>query len=408
MVSKSILVSKLTPYLGTKKVLIYNQSTNDIIEELLKAHKLYESDYNKIYKYFEAGTINQTLKNLFDFCKKNISYNIESGDKQSLKSPAAILIQGYGDCKQYSQFIGGVLGAMCRNNKNINWCYRFSAYNEKKEIQHVFIVVKIGNSEIWCDPVLNYLNERKQYNFKKDKTMPLYQISGFENEEEQIGRLRIKLPKIKIAKAIKQISIKNVKNLALKVGLAPSRNAFLGLVSVNALGLAKKIAKGILKDRSKVERLWRDLGGDFKALLRAVNNRQSEFKVSGYGSIGDPATGTAAAAAAPVLAAVLKLLKEMGIDTKDLAGSVSKLAQKEAVKLIENKGKDIIQNGFKSVLKTKEDGTPVVEMTPTGEAPVFENQNTTLPATGTEAKKNNTLLIVGGAAVALYFLTKKR
>ena len=405
MVQKSILVSKLQPYLNQKKVLKYNQTTKDIISELLKSHRLNENEYNKIYKFFEASTIEKTLKNLFDFCKQNIDYRIESGDSQSLKSPAAILIQGYGDCKQYSQFVGGVLDAINRNSKPINWVYRFSSYNVNKDIQHVFIVVKVKSGEIWCDPVLNYLNERKEYNFKKDKNMSLYQISGFENEE--IGKFKIKIPKIKIAKGIKR-AVADVKKVVLKVGLAPSRNAFLALVSFNSFNLGKNIAKGILKDRSKVERFWKNLGGDFGALLRAVNNRQSEFRVSGVNYIGDPATGTAAAAAAPILAAIAKLLKDMGIDTKDLAKSVTNIAQKEAVKLIENKGQAIIQDGFKSVIKKGKTGENEVIITPASESNFLPQSTNTMPSnTTTEPSKNN-MILIGAAVVGVYLLTKKK
>ena len=63
-------------------------------------------------------------------------------------------------------------------------------------------MLKINNKEIWIDPVLNELNEKKEYNFKIDKNMSLYQVSGFENDE--IGKIRLKLPKIKIAKGIKR------------------------------------------------------------------------------------------------------------------------------------------------------------------------------------------------------------
>jgi uncharacterized OsmC-like protein len=402
MVSKSVLVGNLSPYLGKKKVILYNQNTNDIIDELIKSHKINAKEYDKIYKYFDDTNVLNIAKNLFNFCKKNIKYNIESGNRQSLRTPAAILINGSGDCKQYSQFIGGVLDAINRNSKRIDWFYRFAAYNEKKEIQHVFIVIKINNIEYWIDPVLNYFNEKKQFNNKIDKKMSLYQISGMENDE--IGKLKLKFPKIKIAKGIDK-AFKDVKKVVLKVGLAPSRNAFLAIVSFNSFNLGKKIARGILKDRRKVELFWKNLGGDFNALLRAVNNRQSQYKVSGNMIGFDPASGTAAAAAAPIIAAALKVLKEMGIDTEDIAGSVSKLAQKEAVKLIENNGKQLIQNGLKSVLKTSNEGNPQVEVTNATPEEIQQSQNNV--STGEPTKKNNTILYVGAAAAALYFITKK-
>jgi hypothetical protein len=403
MVNKSILVSKLSPYKGIKKVIVYNQNTDDIIKQLIKSHHENAKEYDKIYQYFNANNKIDIAKNLFDFCKKNILYKIESGSKQSLRTPAAILINGSGDCKQYSQFIGGCLDAINRNSKKIDWCYRFASYNYNKDIQHVFIVLKINNKEIWIDPVLNELNEKKEYNFKIDKNMSLYQVSGFENNE--IGKIRLKLPKIKIAKGIKR-AVTDVKKTVLKVGLSPSRNAFLALVSFNSFNLAKNIAKAILKDRRKVELFWKNLGGDFNALLRAVNNRQSQYKVSGSNYIGDPATGTAAAAATPILVAIAKLLKDMGIDTKDVAASVTKLAQDQAVKLIENKGQAIIENGFKSVFKKSDTGSNEVLITPATENEI-QQSNSSSSSSSEPTKKDNTILYVGAAAVALFLISKK-
>lgn len=419
MVNKSILVNKLSPYLGQKKIIVYNQNTSDIIKELIKSHTINEKEYDKIYKSFLDPNVLNIAKNLFNFCKKNIKYKIESGSGQSLRTPAAILINGSGDCKQYSQFIGGVLDAINRNGKKINWCYRFAAYNYNKDIQHVFIVIKINNIEYWIDPVLDYFNEKKLYNYKIDKKMSLYQISGFENND-QIGKLKLKIPKIKIAKGIKRAvtdvkkvnikkgidrAITDVRKVALKVGLAPSRNAFLGLVSLNAFNLGKSLAKGIIKDRRKVEKFWQDIGGNFNALLKAVNNKQSQFRVSGFDSIGEPATGTLAAAAAPIIAAVTKLLKELDIDPKDLVNSATKIAQKQAVKLIENKGQDLIQNGFKSVLNKNDQGVTEVQITEATPAEIMQSGLT--PPVATTEKKNNTILYVGAAGLALYFITKK-
>lgn len=397
MVNKSFLVGKLSPYLGKKKVIVLNQNTSDIIKELIKSHKNNEFEYNKIYKYFDSSNVLNIAKNLFNFCKQNINYKIESGDKQSLRSPAAILINGSGDCKQYSQFIGGILDAINRNSKRIDWCYRFAAYNNNNDIQHVFVVIKINNREYWIDPVLSEFNERKQYNYKIDKKMSLYQISGFQNDE--IGKFKIKIPKIRL----KDISIKNIKNLGLKVALAPSRNAFLAIVSFNSFGLGRNLAKAIQKDRNKIKKFWENFGGDFKALLRAVNNRQS-IKVSG--SIGDPATGTAAVAASPILAAVVKLLKDMGIDTKDIGGSVKNILETKAASLIENKGKEVIESGFKSVVRKNPNGSTDLVITDAASTTIQETDN--LPSTEKgPSTKNNTYLLLGGAAVALYLISKK-
>jgi len=181
MLLKKDLLSKLPIYNGKIGILKYEQNTDDIITHLLKCHDEYKKDYDKIYPYFLGNTLEETCYNIFDFLKKNVLYRIEPSTKQTLKSPSAIMAQGYGDCKQYSQFAGGILDAINRNKYKIDWCYRFASYNNDKELQHVFIVAKDNTGkEIWLDPVLSSFNNRKKYTFKEDKKpMALYKISGF-------------------------------------------------------------------------------------------------------------------------------------------------------------------------------------------------------------------------------------
>jgi len=397
MVSKSILVSKLSPYLSKKKIIVYDQKTNDIIEELIKNHKINSSEYDKISKYFYNDNVLVIAKNLFDFCKKNIDYVIEKGTDQTLRSPAAILINGSGDCKQYSQFICGILDSINRNYKKIDCCYRFAAYNDNKEIQHVFVVVKHNNKEYWIDPVLNYFNEKKQYNFKKDKKMSLYQISG-------VKKMHCSGDEIGFSLRLKDISLKNLKRLVVNVATFPARQAFLAIVSVNAFDLAKKIAKGILKDRQKMFHFWTNIGGDFNALLRAVNNKQSEFKVSGF-KIGDPATGTVAVVASPIVVACLAVLKEIGIDDKNIGKSIKNIVIDKTAEVIKNNGKALIENGVKQVVKIV-NGNPVLVVTKADPTEITNEVPNEVTPMGT--KKDNTLLYVGGAALALYLFNKKK
>ena len=181
MISGKQLLQKLPVYNGSIGILKYDQTTDDIISNLLTVHNEYKKDYDKIYPYFLGSNLDETCYNIYNFLKNNVLYKIEPNEKQTLKSPSAIIAQGYGDCKQYAQFIGGILDAISRNKKNINWCYRFTSYNEDKQLQHVFVVAKDKNGrEIWIDPVLDTFDKKKKYTYKEDKKpMALYKISGF-------------------------------------------------------------------------------------------------------------------------------------------------------------------------------------------------------------------------------------
>ena len=156
MISKAVLLDVLPPFENNQVIIEKKQNVHDIIKEVLNAHKCFAVDYDFIYGYFDQGTTFQICKNLFDFCKQNIRYEIEPEASQTTKSPAAILALGFGDCKHYAGFIGGVLSAINRNDeKNIDWCYTFASYSLlDPEVQHVFITVRVGQKEIWIDPVL--------------------------------------------------------------------------------------------------------------------------------------------------------------------------------------------------------------------------------------------------------------
>lgn len=189
MVSIDKLRRVLPPFKNETYVIVDKQSTKDIVNGVLQKHRQYETDYDKIYKFFYTGNIYSTSRQIWEFCKYNLNYVIESEDLQSVKSPAAILQPGGSvDCKHYSLFIAGILDAIKANqNADWNWCYRFASYDTSRSPEHVFVVVKNNGSEIWIDPVLGDFNERLQPTYFKDKnTMALVSISGITGPQTTI------------------------------------------------------------------------------------------------------------------------------------------------------------------------------------------------------------------------------
>lgn len=175
----------LLPPFDNRSILIEPaQDIPDIVREVVNAHRHFAADYDNIFEFFDSGSLLQTCRDLFQFCRRNITYVVEGEDQQTTKSPAAILAMGYGDCKHYAGFIGGVLAAIKRNTgRKIDWNYRFGSYDYfSKDPGHVFIVVNDNGQEIWIDPVLSYFNSReKEPSYiidKKINAMPLYRISG--------------------------------------------------------------------------------------------------------------------------------------------------------------------------------------------------------------------------------------
>src|SRR5882724_10990897 len=198
MISVKTIKDALPPFRNEKVLIKERQGTNDIINEILKTHNLYEADYDQIYGYFDTGDIYSTCRNIWEFLKYNLTYNAESDGEQSVKSPSAILHDGEKiDCKHYSLFSGGVLDAIKRNEGDSwQWFYRFVSYYPGEDVGHVFVVVNDGKEEIWVDPVLTSFDQRKKYYSKIDrKPMSLVRISG-------IGTAQSAVPNVTVNKEV--------------------------------------------------------------------------------------------------------------------------------------------------------------------------------------------------------------
>ena len=188
MITKNTILGKLTPFLNQQNVVVENQGVNDIITGILQTHNKYNEEYNKIYPYFIGSDLQETSKNIFNFLKKNVPYDIESNDLQFLKSPSSI-VSTPSDCKSYALFSCGVLDAIRKNlGEDIEVIYRFASYDPFDKIpQHVFCVVRGDGEEFWIDPVLNKFNEKKQPYFYKDKNvnkMSLVGLSGVDSHAD--------------------------------------------------------------------------------------------------------------------------------------------------------------------------------------------------------------------------------
>ena len=310
MISKAEILQRLSPYRGMERVIVGAQDTRDIMDGIEQWHGKYKKEYDKISGLFVGETSRKTAANLFNFLKGNVEYRIETEAKQTLKSPAAIIAQGYGDCKHYSLFIAGVIDSINRNYlKRIPWTYRFASYKLFDETpQHVFVVINPGtNKEIWVDPVLSRLDQKKPYtNAIDSNNMALVGISGVHG---QVG-------------GIKDV-LKKGKTVVLKVAAAPARGAFLTLVRLNVFNLAGKLNQIWQRNPQNLKNWWAGLGGEINKLTDVIEKGAKKKRI-GDAQIGlDPLTDIAAllTAAAPILLAVVDLFKKNQIDASEIEGA---------------------------------------------------------------------------------------
>jgi len=415
-VNASVLMGRLAPFMNKNEMLVQDQNTGDIIDAICTAHKRHAQEYSRISSFFNAGTPREVGRKIFNFLKNNVRYVIEPGSKQTVKSPAAILATGHGDCKHLSLFAGGVLQSL-----GIPFAYRFASYRDyDKQPQHVFVVINPGKNEIWLDPVVGQYDYKKPYKYATDRKMALYSISGVGATAQQKAALKAAKAAKKAAptKAAKKAAVTNVKaarqaagrtagqvlkkgtKAVLKVAAAPVRNAFLALVYINFGALATKLAAAWQKAPSKLQNFWEGAGGQINALKKAWEKGSTKKRIFGDDIIGVAPAAATATAAAPLLVRVGNFFREIGIDPADLVdigkSAINSMSQELAKKALEPKAAEQAEN-IDTADQVFEETTPTMDVTST---PTFEKQS--------ETRKPNFLpLIIGGAAV-LYLVTRKK
>lgn len=430
--TRGAVLEKLPPFSNRYKMIRKNQTVNDIVNEVLAAHEVFKPDYNAIAGEFYQGNNVETAKALFNFLKKNVQYKIETEANQTTKSPAAIVETAQGDCKHYSGFVAGVLDALTRAGIKIDWCYRFASYNFlDNQPQHVFVVMKDGGKEYWIDPVLKTFNEKLEPAFFVDKkpNYMLQRLSGVEeieagfdddsdlpievkeailllynngilNQEGAVNdalilQLSKSLPQDefdKIAKArllLHEASIggffSDLWSGVKKVTLAPPRNAYLALVAVNAFGLATKLKHALynkdgsynLTGKDKLTNIWvKKFAGNFTNFENAIKSGSKKSAI--LGATHSAEIGAAQAAIPAWVAIASAIIAALAPVIKDIISSQASSGQLPA-------GVDPytgLPYGMNSQIST---GFDVVDFV-----------------------KQNPLIVVGVAAVGVYFFTKPK
>jgi hypothetical protein len=321
------------------------QNTNDIISALKAQHIDNRQYANKIAPYFCAENERETARNIFNFLKREIRYQVEPAEKQTVKSMPRLLADGYGDCKHYTNFANSILEAC-----GYKPVYRFAGYSDKG-LTHTYTY--LPNSNTVLDAVLSSFDTEKTPKYKKD--MSLYKMSGVDNASAEINGINFN----KLAKNVKNAAAKasnTVKKAAAQIpaaakkvvqktatlGLAPARAAFTGLVALNVRGLATDLKKVFDKKGREGFQWWADLGGNRDDLLKVVNNNASKKRLLGveeenaafneiYGGysgdgvyIGEPVTLAASlAAASPILIKVADVIKKAGISSETITQAVT-------------------------------------------------------------------------------------
>jgi hypothetical protein len=324
-----------------------NANTYDIIEALINISptgvKQVEPYYNDLINF--TGDAKQDALLVANFIRKNITYKADGYDKQNIQLPGRLL-KGtkLGDCKSFSLLFYSLMTAAGHKAG-----YRFASYRKNKIPTHVYNWVLDNDKNFYTfDTCVKHLKESPRYTFIKDMDVnylsaPEPSITEYADMLQKKGYTKAQIVPMLQAFAERQTAMreatpkkgfKKIFGGAKKIALAIPRRSFRTIVALNVRSLATKLNKAILKDKNKVKDFWEKFGGKFDKLEQSINAGLKRKPLFGKGKgvtgfedfyyddnleyIGaEPATSAtvtaAIAAAAPILAVTVKLLRDLKI-----------------------------------------------------------------------------------------------
>jgi len=112
---------------------------------------------------FRKPTIEETAKNVWQYCRNEFKYQRDHPDYQTLKLPSAALHIKKFDCKSFSIFIASVIGALKIKNG-----FKFTSYRSNLIPSHVYNYCFDENGKkIFIDGCTNVFNREKKYTLAK-------------------------------------------------------------------------------------------------------------------------------------------------------------------------------------------------------------------------------------------------
>jgi hypothetical protein len=316
----------MIPELGLyKKATSSSANTEDIIKSLAAAVPGAVDQIKPIVRKLirVTGDPVKDARSIAKWVNQNITYVKDDLQEQKIRFPSNLLNERIGDCKSFSLLVAAALKAL-----GYKAGFRFAAYR-KPNFTHVynFVLDNTGKKHTF-DACIESLRESPTATKIKDMFVSYVAepdfINGKRKDKRRAKRAGRKANKKEAGKGYGR----------KRVALAPVRNAFLVLLKVNFRGSAAKLAQARAKDPAKVRAFWLKLGGDpnkfntaidqgkgKKALFgqkkASISYYEDEMYIQGLGEPVAAGLAGAIAAAAPVLIALPKLLKSLGVGSTD-------------------------------------------------------------------------------------------
>lgn len=106
--------------------------------------------------------------------------------------------------------------------------------------------------------------------------------------------------------------------------LVAARNATLLVIKLNLFGLKRKLKTAPEGAQKNLQNFWEKIGGNLNKLSTAINSGKHNFD----DSFEPVTTATVVATSTPVVMKILKLLKDAGVSTDDVADGLKNLGKK--------------------------------------------------------------------------------
>jgi hypothetical protein len=173
------MINNLPPY-KKKLVLSYsNAITGDIIDTLNKCFPQAKKDVLLFAEQFRGVNDYETAFNVWKYVRENVKYKRDPDGVQIIQYPPALIRRGLktnggGDCKSMSLCISSLLSAL--NVKNVQ--LRYVSFKPDFVPTHVYTIFEYNNRIVPVDSVLTKFDLEKEFTYKKDYKMNVYQLSG--------------------------------------------------------------------------------------------------------------------------------------------------------------------------------------------------------------------------------------
>jgi len=151
VIQRQFLIEIVKPYLDLKDELYKEIGTEqDILEAIIKMIRRSNRYAYKVAEVFKGDPFL-----IFNTLKKEFKYYKEPGERQTAKTLARYIYDGYGDCKHYATFTYCTLKYFYPVRfKLVSW--------DGIRPQHIYTEYKVLNKWLPIDPVFDKLNYSKK------------------------------------------------------------------------------------------------------------------------------------------------------------------------------------------------------------------------------------------------------